>query len=77
MIRDIILFPVVAASAAAWTLWTSAVAAKNPVMTTFCEFGLIGICWITWGYYVDRKHAEWWAYAVASAISSGFVVWLS
>ena len=63
-------------SAAAWTMWTQAVAAGRPIETAVSELALIGVCWFTWGWYSERKFQEWWIYAVSSAVASGFVVWM-
>lgn len=70
------LLPIVAGvlCAVCWTVWAGAVAAKNPWLTTAAEFGLLAICWTNWRWMRDGKNAEWWCYAVASAVASGFVV---
>lgn len=63
--------------ATCWTVWTGAVAAKNPWLTTLSEFGLLGVGWMTWGWIREKQNLEWWTYAVTSAIASGVVVWLT
>lgn len=62
------------ASAAAWTWWTQAVSSGQAIQTAVSEFALIFVCRLSWKWYREDRDAEWWLYAVTSAVASGIVV---
>ncbi len=62
-------------SAAAWTVWTASVASGNAIAVAGSELALLVICRMSWRWYKDEREAEWWVFAVSSAVASGVVVW--